>query len=135
MNIDTYLAPHADALRLRSRRTALLATNIANADTPHYKARELAFAETLARAGGAGAIGTTPRLALSRSASGHVGATPPGGDARVLYRVPEGPSLDGNTVDKDQEQARFAENALRYQASLQFVKRRVDSLIRTLRGE
>ena len=128
MNLDTLLAPHADALRLRARRTTLLAGNIANADTPGYKARDLAFGDALSAAGAA-------PLPLARTRSTHVAHAPYGGAARVLYRVPEGPSLDGNTVDKDQEQARFAENVMRYEASLQFAKRRVDSLIRALRGE
>jgi len=130
MNLDTWLAPHTDALKLRAQRTSLIATNIANADTPHYKAQDLAFGETLART-----AGSTPRLQLAKSATGHLAGDAFGGRARVLYRTPEAASLDGNTVDKDQEQARFAENALRYQASLQFARKRVDGLIRTLKGE
>ena len=133
MNLDDYLSTHADALRLRSRRATLLASNVANADTPHYKARDLAFADTLARASAAG-VGVS-RLALARSDAAHLAAGGTAEGARVLYRVPEAPSLDGNTVNKDREQARFAENAMRYQASLQFAKSRVGSLIRTLRGE
>ena len=128
MNLDGLLSVHADALRLRARRTTLLAENIANGDTPGYKARDLDFGDALSKAG----AGTLP---LARTAAGHIPHAPHGGAARVLYRVPDGPSLDGNTVDKDQEQARFAENAMRYEASLQFAKKRVDSLVRTLRGE
>jgi len=130
MNLDTLLAPHADALRQRSMRTSLIATNIANADTPHYKARDLVFGAALTNS-----ARLLPRLALTRTAAAHTSAGQESDQGRVLYRVPEGASLDGNTVDKDQEQARFAENALRYQASLQFAKRRVDSLVRALRGE
>lgn len=130
MNLDSYLAPHAQALRMRSLRTSLIATNIANADTPHYKARDLAFGETLEAA-----RGTLPRIPLARSAGRHLRPDDLGGAARVLFRQPDGASLDGNSVDKDLEQSRFAENAMRYQASLQFAKRSVDSLIRALRGE
>lgn len=130
MNLDALLAPHADALRRRSLRTSLIATNIANADTPHYKARDVVFGAALTNS-----TRLLPRLALTRTAEAHAGATRANQEGRVLYRIPEGASLDGNTVDKDQEQARFAENAMRYQASLQFAKRRVDSLVRVLRGE
>ena len=130
MNLDTFLAPHTDALKLRAHRTTLLASNIANADTPNYKARDLAFGETLKRAHAG-----LPRIALAKSAPDHLRASQFGAAARVLYRQPEGASLDGNTVDKDLEQARFAENAMRYEASLQFTKRRVASLVRALKGE
>jgi len=130
MNLDTWLAPHADALKLRARRTTVIASNIANADTPGYKARDLAFGEVLAAARGG-----LPRLPLARSAPNHLASGTLGGAAHVLYRQPEGASLDGNTVEKDLEQARFAENAMRYEASLQFAKRRVDSMLRILKGE
>ena len=130
MNLDTYFAPHTDSLKLRARRTTLLASNIANADTPNYKARDLAFGETLKQARGG-----LPRIPLAKSSSAHLRASEFGATARVLYRQPEGASLDGNTVDKDLEQARFAENAMRYEASLQFTKRRTSSLVRALKGE
>lgn len=132
MNIDSFLAPHADALRLRAQRNALIATNIANSDTPGYKARDLAFGETLADARSASSL---PALPLAVSSGQHLKSSRLTPNARVLFRQPEQASLDGNTVEKHLEQARFAENSVRYQASLQFAKRRVDSLIRSLRGE
>ncbi len=132
MNIDSYLAPHADALRLRAKRTEMIATNIANSDTPGYKARDLAFGDTLADARNASSL---PALAMATSSHQHLRASRLGPGARVMFRQPEQASLDGNTVEKHLEQARFAENSVRYQASLQFAKRRVDSLIRSLRGE
>jgi len=119
-------------------------------DTPQYKATDLAFGDTLAavRAGNNPAplsTGSRPVLALDstsggphpahlqlRSVAGAVADTAPG---RVMYRYPEAPSLDGNTVDKDTEQARFAENAVRYRASLQFFGNKVASIIRALKGE
>lgn len=142
MNIDSYLATHASALRMRNQRTQLLASNIANADTPNYKARDISFGRELARAGG-------ERLALAKpqglpggisAAHGrHIAIDRLGslasGSHRVMYRVPESASLDGNTVDKDVEQSRFAENTLRYQASLEFLGSRVKGLIRALKGE
>lgn len=138
--IDDFLATHANSLRLRAQRTQILASNIANADTPNYKAKDLVFAEVLKDAG------TTPhmrskKLALkgnglkitdNRHIAGHTGNT---ASAPVMYRQPQSASLDGNTVDKDLEQARFAENTLRYQASLEFINSRVKGLIRTLRSE
>jgi len=128
--LDAALAVHVDAIRLRSQRTQILASNIANVDTPNYKARDLSFGDTLA-----GAMGN--RLPMKATDSRHLKdrGSVASSHAQVLYRNPEAPSLDGNTVDKDLEQARFAENALRYQASLQFMQNRVGSLIRSLKGE
>lgn len=143
--IDDYLATHANSLKLRAQRTTVLASNIANADTPNYKARDMAFAEVL-RDAGAPANFSTKKIALSASqgsSSGilttntrHIaGKQSAGVSAPLMYRQPEEASLDGNTVDKDLEQARFAENTIRYQASLEFIKTRVSGLIRALRSE
>ena len=137
--IDNFLSVHANSLKLRAQRTEVLASNIANADTPNYKARDLVFAEVLHETQGSvsknnsqlamtGGLHTTnARHIKTRSTSGS--------DAPVMYRQPEQASLDGNTVDKDLEQARFAENTIRYQASLQFINSRVSGLMRTLRSE
>ena len=140
--IDEFLATHADALQLRARRTQVLATNIANADTPNYKARDLAFAEVLKDVNKSSA-GNSPRshqLKLSGSSmhltdSRHIASTNSTANAQLLYRQPEEASLDGNTVDKDLEQARFAENTVRYQATLSFINSRVSGLMRALKGE
>ena len=155
VNLDAHFAVHEQAVRARGLRTKLLASNIANVDTPNYKATDLAFGDTLAaaRAGGA-AGGATSRvpgaadratLPPTRPSGGTHPAhlrlaalAGPGADTapgRVMYRYPDAPSLDGNTVDKDTEQARFAENAVRYRASLQFLGSRAASLIRALKGE
>lgn len=142
--IDNFLATHANALQLRARRTQVLASNIANADTPGYKARDLAFAEVLHDVKGVG--GTTAasssRLKLSSTGnelhttnSRHISTSSVSNNAPLMYRQPQQASLDGNTVDKDLEQARFAENTVRYQASLEFINSRVSGLIRTLRSE
>jgi flagellar basal-body rod protein FlgB len=143
--IDDYLGTHANAIRLRSQRTKLLASNIANADTPNYKARDMAFAEVLRDVGGAPQF-APKKLSLSRSqgsSSGmnmtndrHInGRQSVSTAAPLMYRQPQEASLDGNTVDKDMEQARFAENTIRYQASLEFIKSRVSGLVRALRSE
>lgn len=137
--IDDFLSVHANALKLRSQRTNILASNIANADTPNYKARDLVFAEVLKQSNLPGATRNL-RLALNDSMqtthSRHIRTrSSAGASAPIMYRNPQQASLDGNTVDKDLEQARFAENTIRYQASLEFINSRVSGLMRTLRGE
>jgi len=137
MNIDNYLAVHSDALRMRSMRTKVLANNIANSDTPHFKARDIAFAEVMRDVNSPlqSKLAVTGSSSLNKTHSQHIGRSRLSPDAPIMYRVPEQASLDGNTVDKDQEQARFAENSIRYQASLQFMKSRVSGLMRALSGE
>ncbi len=107
---------HGAALELRSQRLGILTSNIANAATPGYKARDIDFGAALdAKMGGAG------------SQQAIAGAT--------RYRVPVMPSLDGNTVELANEQMAFAQNALAYSATLSFVQGRAESLTRALRGE
>lgn len=107
---------HGMALELRSQRMGVIASNIANAGTPGYKARDFDFAAALkARAAGADAQKAEA--------------------AATLYRVPVMPSLDGNTVEMSTEQTAFAENAVGYSATLTFVRGRVDTLTRALKGE
>ncbi|PWG62314.1 flagellar basal body rod protein FlgB [Sediminicurvatus halobius] len=130
LSLDKALGPAADALQLHERRTQLLAENIANADTPNYKARDLDFRAAMRQAAGDGG------LALNRTSAGHL--TPPGssvGNPTPQYRVPANPSLDGNTVELDQERGRFAESTVNYQASLQFLGSRFTGLINALRRE
>lgn len=107
---------HGAALELRSQRMGLLASNIANAGTPGYKARDIDFAAALkAHMGGA----TTDQAA----------------GTATLYRVPVMPSLDGNTVEMATEQTAFAENAVGYSATLSFIRAQVDTLTRAMKGE
>jgi flagellar basal-body rod protein FlgB len=103
---------HATALQLRSQRMMMLASNIANAATPNYKARDLDFSKALDLA--------------SQGAST---------DGAIAYRVPVQPSLDGNTVEMATEQTAFAENALAYRSSLSFLQGRVNTLTRAIKGE
>jgi len=130
ISLDKALGPAADALRLHERRTQLLAENIANADTPRFKARDIDFRAAMQAASGDGGP------ALNRTHAGHL--TPAGGGAgnpTPQYRVPANPSLDGNTVELDQERGRFAESTVNYQASLQFLGSRFTGLINALRRE
>ena len=125
---DPIFGIHARALALRAERMQVLASNLANADTPGYKARDLDFAEALSGASNAA-------LPLATSNAAHL---PADGDAAAeplaKYRIPLQPSLDGNTVDAPMDQARYAENALGYQMSLTFVNQRIASLLTAISG-
>lgn len=113
---DQLFGIHATALQLRSQRMAMLASNIANAATPNYKARDIDFHEALRLA----SEGGTPEKAI---------------EGAVSYRVPIQPSLDGNTVELATEQTAFAENAIAYRSSLSFLQGRVSTMMRALKGE
>ena len=107
---------HGAALELRSQRMGLIASNIANAATPGYKARDIDFTAAL-----------QARMAGQDNGRALAGAT--------LYRVPVMPALDGNTVELSTEQTAFAENAMGYSATLSFISGRVDRLTRALKGD
>lgn len=132
IGIDKALGIHESALNIRSQRTELLANNLANADTPNFKARDIDFREVLQQASSSAGNGELRRTDAQHLAGG--AATDIGG-AGLYYRVPSQPSLDGNTVDVDLERSAFAENSIRYQASLQFVDRKLRSLISAIKGE
>ncbi len=130
-SLDTYLGVHTDALKLQSKRMEVLADNLANSDTPGYKARDIDFRAAMAQAGGADAP-----VALATTNPGHIATDPATQlDASVKYRVPLAPSLDGNTVDAQQEQAAFADNTVRYQATLTFLSARFRSLLTAITGQ
>ena len=134
LDLNASLGVHADALRLRSQRAELIANNLANADTPNFKARDLDFRAALAASGCSDAAGG---LALSTTQGRHV-ATPgasAGPDGALRYRQPLAPSLDGNTVDVQVEQASFAENAVRYQATLTFINSKLRGLMTAITGQ
>lgn len=112
--IDKEIAFVRSALDLRARRQEVLASNLANADTPNYKARDLDFAAALRGALGASG-GLAGPLSLARTQSGHLDGSGKGAVAALKYRSALQPSLDGNTVDMDVERAHFTDNALHYQ--------------------
>ena len=129
MSIDIF-GPHESALRFRSARNELLAANVANADTPGYKARDISFGDALGRA--------HSTVKMIQTADGHLNArsTASGNsDYAIRYRIPTQPSVDGNTVEGDVEKAQFAENVVRYRASLTFVNSRIKTLRQALSGE
>jgi len=136
--VDKLFGLHDDALVLRSRRSELLARNLANADTPNYLARDMDFSSVLAAqtANGAGTLPLSGRAApLAVTSSGHNNGGGAAGEGDLLYRIPMQPAVDGNTVDTDLERAEFTRNALAYEASLRFLNSRVRSLIGALKGE
>ena len=130
--LDSYLGVHATALKLRSQRTEVLAANLANADTPNYRARDIDFKSALAQAG---TPGSGVHLATTRA--GHISNSPVNGTAgaELKYRVPLAPALDGNTVDTQLEQAAFAENSVRYQATLNFLSSKFRGLLTAITGQ
>jgi flagellar basal-body rod protein FlgB len=123
---------HQTALNLRAARQELLASNIANADTPNYKARDIDFANALQGA----MTGSGDQLSVAKTSAAHLsgasGQSVMG--APVLYRTPAQPSADGNTVDMDVERAQFADNALRYEASVRFVSEKGKAVLAALQG-
>jgi flagellar basal-body rod protein FlgB len=134
LNLDTYLGVHADALKLQSKRMEVLANNLANADTPGYKARDIDFRTAMANIGGAG--GASAPVTLTTTNPGHLGTDPTtAASANLEYRVPLAPSLDGNTVDAQQEQAAFADNTVRYQATLTFLSSSIKGLMTAITGQ
>jgi flagellar basal-body rod protein FlgB len=124
--IQSIFGVHEQALLLRARRAEVLAANLANADTPAFKARDFDFSAALA-----GAAGQAP--AIDRTDARHLGA----GSAtrpQLAYRNPFQPARDGNTVETDLEFSRFAENSVGYQASLMFINGRIASLRAAIGG-
>jgi flagellar basal-body rod protein FlgB len=127
-DLDSHFGVHAQAVKARGRRIEVLASNLANADTPGYKARDIDFKAAMEQVGSSDRTLRTTQPDHIRSAQGSASSAP------LLYRVPMQPSQDGNTVDVQREQAAFAENAIRYQASLQFLSGRISGLINVLKG-
>ncbi len=131
IGLDSYLGVHADALKVQTQRMDVLANNLANVDTPGYKARDIDFRTALAAAGSTqGGVTMTTTDAKDIA----VNPTSEGGSA-LKYRIPLAPSLDGNTVDSQQEQAAFAENTVHYQATLTFLSMRLRNLMTAITGQ
>ena len=112
--LDDYMRFQTEALKLRSQRQELLAANIANADTPGYKAVDFDFGKTLS--------------AVATTTSG------PASVPEILYRQPAQASLDGNSVEMDAERAAFADNTVRYEAALKFLNTQLRTMLAALQG-
>jgi flagellar basal-body rod protein FlgB len=130
-DLDSVFGIHQQGVVIRSKRAEILAGNLANADTPNYKARDIDFRQALLQAQ-AGLDTRQMRVTNSKhiQANGADGMT-----SDLLYRNPLQPSLDGNTVDSQVEKAQFIENAMQFQASLSFLSGRIKSLMSAIRGE
>ena len=123
------------ALVLRSERQRLLASNIANADTPGYQGRDLNFAQALREAtgtGGSGAAGAT----LQATQAGHIAAaTGARAEPNLLYATASQTNLDRNNVDMDRERAAFADNSVKYEATLRFINGNVRTMLDAIKGQ
>ena len=130
--IDNALSFQQRALDLRAYRQEVLAGNIANADTPNYKARDFDFSTALQNAVAGRAEGT---LSMERTDPGHLSGSAGSGPVRLMYRTPVQASVDGNTVEMDTERAQFAENAFQYQAGLTFITHQIKMLSAALQSQ
>lgn len=128
--LDATLNFHETALRVRGQRQELLAANIANADTPGYKARDINFADTFKQA----LVGSASGLQTDTTNPAHIPATASHQNG-VLYRAMIQGSVDGNTVDMDVERAQFADNALRYEASVNMISGQIKKLLSAIQGQ
>ena len=128
ISFDKAFGVHDNALLMFERRTQIIGENIANADTPNYKARDIDFNSLLQNA-----QSNTVRMNATRS--GHIDLSSKEQDAAIKYRTPTQNSADGNTVDMQQEQAAFAENSVRYQTTMNILSRRISGMINAFRGE
>ena len=122
-----HLGFHASALQLRSRRNEMLASNIANAATPNFKARDIDFDTELKRINKIGNVETTNSSHFS-SIQKRIGKD-------SVFRLPIHPSLDGNTVEVAVEQMQFSENVMRYQTTLSFLNNKISGLRSAIKGE
>ena len=128
---DPLFGIHARALDVWQRRAEAIAGNLANADTPEYKARDVDFRTVLAEAGG-----SDGNLQLAAPSAGQIGGAggASDGDIPLAWRTPMQPSMDGNTVDTQVEQAAYAANTVHYQASLTFITAQIRMLRTAITG-
>jgi flagellar basal-body rod protein FlgB len=129
MNFDDAFGIHPRALMLRAQRAEVIAGNLANADTPGYKARDFYFQQVLNQELQGSLRVRTTRQAHIQPEAGPLTA------AQMLYRVPIQASLDGNTVDTEREHVAFSANAMEYQTSLSFLNGKISGLRKALRGD
>ncbi|XZG71464.1 flagellar basal body rod protein FlgB [Chitinibacteraceae bacterium HSL-7] len=130
--INDYFKVQETALKLRSERQGVIASNIANADTPGFKARDFQFTaafESALAGKAAGSLASTDARHLQPKAANDLFAP------ELMYRNPQQSSIDGNTVEIDTELREFSDNALRYQAAVTFMQRRIEGLKGALTGQ
>jgi flagellar basal-body rod protein FlgB len=125
--LKDYISFNADALQLRERRNVIIGSNIANAATPNFKARDIDFEQVLKAKEGEGS--------LKRSYGQHFGFNGAASSEKLKFRQSMNPSGDGNTVELAVEQMEFSENSLRYISSLNFLNKRLGGLMSAIKGE
>jgi len=131
--LDNEMRFHQAALNARAYRQQVIASNIANADTPNFKARDVDFRQALM---GALVGGTAGGLALKTTSKRHIADIAGNAmDASLKYRPEEQGAVDGNTVNLDTERSAFAENAVQYQASITFINGLLTSMQRAVQGQ
>ncbi|MFC1751215.1 flagellar basal body rod protein FlgB [Pseudomonadota bacterium] len=131
-SLDNVLGVHEHSLKLRAKRTELIASNLANADTPGYKAKDIDFQTALKQATSGSDMGK-----MKTTHAKHISTSLEGGGVMaelIKYRVPHQPALDGNTVETNVEQAAFAKNSIEYQASLRFLESRSKGILNAIKG-
>lgn len=129
ISFDKYLGIHDDALRIRSRRTEILAANLANADTPGYKARDIDFKQALQNS----MQGGKDAFRLTTTNERHIQGVGFSLDSDIKYRANVQPSMDGNTVETHIEKAAFAKNALEYSFTLEMLNKKFAGIKKAMR--
>ena len=131
INFDKALGIHQQALQVRTQRAQVLANNLANADTPGYKARDLDFKGILQGQTALSQAQSSMRTTDKQHMAGQTLMT----DSNLLYRTPQQPSIDGNTVEEQVENAAFMENNLAFQASFTLLNKKFTGLMTAIKGE
>jgi flagellar basal-body rod protein FlgB len=137
-NLTSTLDFHSNALVLRAERQRVIASNIANADTPGYAGRDINFKEALTAANGQGPSSAVPRQATGSANPRHIPlqASTTSLDATALrYTTQSQPAMDGNSVDMDRERANFVDNSVRYEATLRFINGSAKTLLSAIQGQ
>lgn len=135
ISLDNYLGAFEDSLILRSRRSEIIASNIANADTPGYKAKDIDFKSAMSNALGTRSEFKRDSLKMATTNSKHIQMSQNTFSADIMYRNPYQPSLDDNTVDAGVEKTEFSKNAIHYNASLRFLTGKFQSLTKAIKGQ
>lgn len=128
INFDSALGIAPQTLAFREKRGEILGANLANADTPNFKARDMDFKSVLKQS-------MTPGVTMQGTQAGHILPQQQLFGANLMYRNPNQVSLDGNTVEPNVEQAKYAENAMQYQASLHFISGDFADLMTSVKGQ
>ncbi|WP_028471160.1 flagellar basal body rod protein FlgB [Neptunomonas japonica] len=134
ITFEKALGIHDDAIALRSKRAEVIANNIANADTPNFQARDIDFKSVLQGVQGA-QQNQAPLKMVNTNAAHKDAVINPDYASELLFRTPTQPSVDGNTVDVQEEMARYTENALGYQASFDFLNRKFKGITSAIKGD